>query len=403
MSKPILFFLCVVLFFSCAPLKQLKLLKSGSVQQNGYTETIPFELRAGVPIIAAVVNGQKGYFLFDTGAPNVISNAFAKKLNVSVVTSGNVRDSGGNVIAKQSFVYLDEVALGNVVFNNTGAIIQDLNASRVMRCLGIDGIIGANLMRKSYVKIDNTNNTITLTDGLENFGITEAYDTLNFSTNISGTPLVTLTLDTIDVFNVEFDTGSNGQISLPQSNLKKISKTRDLDKAVLLGNASYGVGGKSKNDTIQYAVIQELAIGSQTFTNQIVKFSTYGDTIGCSFLKNYTIVLDWVTNRIYLKENQSYDNSVINHFGFLLEVEDSGVFVGAIFLNSSSDGKLQLGDKILKINNTNIEQLTNEEVCANISNESWEYKTKDSLSITVERDGQLLEFELTKSVVLPSK
>jgi len=63
----------LILLTSCNSLKQLQLMKSGKTEQNEFFTTIPFEFRAGLPILEIKVNGIKSSFLFDTGAPNVIS------------------------------------------------------------------------------------------------------------------------------------------------------------------------------------------------------------------------------------------------------------------------------------------------------------------------------------------
>lgn len=400
MKQPFLALFLFILLSSCSSLKLMKVLKSGNVPQQNYFETIPFQLRAGIPIVEAKINGVNGFFLFDTGAPNVISKEFSELLNLEVVTTGNVSDSGGNVIAKQSFVNLDKVEIGNVDFVDTGAIIQDFNASDVMRCLDIDGIIGANLMRKSYVKINNQNQTISITDRIENFKITDTYVSIDFNQNVSGTPLINLELNDTKFSNVEFDTGSNGHISLPNHILNSLETQKPLNKLSAFGSSTHGVGGKSKNDTIQYAVINNIDLGKFSFNNQIVKFSQHGNTIGYEFFKNFDMVLDWVNNKIYLLENKTYNYSSITHFGFSVDVRQNGIYVGSILENSEAENQLIIGDQILKINDNNFETISYNEVCNNIINNKWEYNDNNQLTISIHRDGKTHTFNLEKMKLL---
>jgi predicted aspartyl protease len=289
-------------------------MKSGKTQQKDFFITIPFEFRAGLPILEVKVNGLKANFLFDTGAPNVISLEFAEKLRLKTKAKGSVEDSGGNKVTGQKYVSLSNVKIGSVNFLNTGAIIQNLNSSDIMKCIKLDGIIGANLMKEAFWKIDYENQTLTLTDNISKLEITDDYKSLKFKAKISGTPLVSLSINGNEVKNITFDTGSNGQITLPKKIYHKLKKKDLLKSTFIKGSTTYGVNGKSQSDTTYFAKSKNFRIGDISLNNKILKFRKHSDIIGTGFLKIFDIILDWKNSIIYLKKNKDYDYSSIKDF-----------------------------------------------------------------------------------------
>jgi predicted aspartyl protease len=375
-------------------------MKSGKTQQKDFFITIPFKFRAGLPILEVKVNGLKANFLFDTGAPNVISLEFAEKLRLKTKAKGSVEDSGGNKVTGQKYVSLSNVKIGSVNFLNTGAIIQNLNSSDIMKCIKLDGIIGANLMKKAFWKIDYENQTLTLTDNISKLEITDDYKSLKFKAKISGTPLVSLSINGNEIKNITFDTGSNGQITLPKKIYHKLKKKGLLKSTFIKGSTSYGVIGKSQSDTTYFAKSKNFRIGDISLNNKILKFRKHSDIIGTGFLKNFDIILDWKNSIIYLKKNKDYDYSSIKDFGFKPDLRDNKLFVGAIFNKSDSNGKLEIGDEILEINKTNFGNLSKFDFCELVNNRKWKYEKSENIKIKIKRNKEVLIYEIKKLELL---
>lgn len=390
----------LTLLTSCNSLKQLQLMKSGKTKQKDFFITIPFEFRAGLPILEVQVNGLKGNFLFDTGAPNVISLEFAEKLHLKTKAKGNVEDSGGNNVTNQKYVSLSDVKIGSVNFLNTGAIIQDLKSSDIMECIKLDGIIGANLMKEAFWKIDYKNQTLTLTNDISKLGISDDYKLLKFKAKISSTPLVNISINGIEVTNITFDTGSNGQITLPKRIYHKLNKKDKLNSTFIKGSTTYGVNGKAQSDTTYFAKSKNFRIGNITFNNKILKFRKHSDIIGTGFLKNFDIILDWKSNIIYLRKIKDYDYNSIIDFGFKPDLINNKIFVGAIFNNSDSDGKLEIGDEILEINNTDFESFSKFDFCELVNNRKWKYERSEKIKIKIKRNKEFLTYEIKKLELL---
>ncbi|WP_461587699.1 aspartyl protease family protein [Winogradskyella sp.] len=394
------YLLILILLTSCNSSKTYHLMTSGSVENDNFFEIISFSYEAQLPIIEAEINGQLGRFLFDTGAPNVISQEFAEKQKLKTLAYGTINDSGGHSLSNQSYVNLDKIVLGNVVFKNTGAVIQDLGNSEVMKCLNLDGIIGSNLMRKAIWKIDYQNKQITITDELDNLNITKEYNTISFKEKTQGTPLIDLNFDNVEVSNLTFDTGSNGNISLPTKALKVLQKQKEVKSTYAIGSTSYGVGGKAKTDTLYYGIIDHLKIGNATLDDKILEFSTHDDNIGNNYFENYDVILDWQNQKIYMLQLIEYKYNTIENFGFGIDWRADGLYVGSIYNDSNNTNKLKIGDQILRINESRFEHLSTNNICEMFKKSGWGYKELDETEIVIKRDSEVLEFYLYKKVLL---
>ena len=159
--KYTIYTLTIFLFFisSCSSSKTKKLLQGGEVLQKEFKTEIPFEYRRGLIILKVNIEGKQYDFMLDTGAPNVISKELAQQLNYKNKVKRKVGDSQ-NVQTKLGITKIKKISLGDLDFLNTAAVVSDLSIGAV-GCLGIDGLIGANLMRNAIWKIDYSKQVIT--------------------------------------------------------------------------------------------------------------------------------------------------------------------------------------------------------------------------------------------------
>ncbi len=393
--KPLL--LLLLLTASCAPMKRSKLFKSGEVQQAEFSKTISCQTVGNLMIVDVIVNGQPAKFLFDTGAPNVISPELAAELNLKTETSVKVNDSGGNR-ETQECVMIDTLTLGGVNFMNLGAVVVNLQANDVIGCMKIDGIFGANSMRQAFWELDFENKNIRFTNNISNLSDTSEFSKLSFVPANSGTPRVTLSLDNVQIEKVTFDTGSGGHLKVPKSDFKKLkAKRNELKYISSIGTTSYGVYGLAKSDTTFYSLIDSVRIGSAVIEeNMVVSFHNTSKLLGVRWMDNYKIILDWNSNAIYMKESTPYAYNSLDNFGFGLNFKDKGIFVGSLFFQSEAQNKLQIGDQILAVNGENFEKLPEEEYCAAMFDVSLSEKYGDEIEVKIKRGEEVSTVTLKK-------
>lgn len=68
---------------------------------------------------------------------------------------------------------------------------------------------------------------------------------------------------------------------------------------------------------------------------------------------------------------------------------ESGVYVQSVKENGASDGKLEVNDRLISINGYMVH------TTAELSAQLAEYEPGDSIGLTVDRDGRLVEIEIT--------
>ena len=177
----------VLIFFLISPLKFLSQEKNffnkGKVEINNSVEKIPLNFINDIAIVKVEINGKFYNFLFDTGAPLVISNKIFDELNLKTTTESAFKDTH-NEIRKQKFAYLPLLKSGNVSFKNFGAVVVDFE-DPLFKCYGIEGILGANQMAKLYWKVDYQNNDLEVTKDLKNFHLQDYKSLLSDKTEIS--------------------------------------------------------------------------------------------------------------------------------------------------------------------------------------------------------------------------
>ncbi|TDQ08915.1 aspartyl protease family protein [Pedobacter metabolipauper] len=391
--------LCVLLLSiilcSCSPVKNI--LQAGSLKQTDFVEKIPFNFDNGVPVIQVSIGGKSYNFLLDTGAPTVLSTELAAILNLKAQTNSTTADSQGNK-NKEELVVIPNIQIGKLSFENTGALVMDIHKVFEMRCLKFDGIIGANQMAKAIWQLDYKNRLVTISNDLSNFTIAENTAVVDFSPKkIQNTPLVPIKIGNKTTL-VTFDTGSNGSLYLGASGYKEVIK--DFKSIQSYGSTSAGLYGGRKDLTNIHSKVPALEMGPVVLKDQVFEFRENGSSIlGNRFLKNYKVVIDWNTHKIYMTKESEFDETKLKRFGFNVKFVNNKPVVGAIYKNSDAEkAGLLLSEEIVDIDGTDLSNLTEDEAC------SYAFKSitagKDTAKVTILRAGKKVEFNLRSSILL---
>lgn len=375
-KKAISTFLVIAFFLgSCNVIKTVSLLKSGSVDAADYAQEIPFDNTADMIIIPVAINGKTYQFIFDTGAPCVISKELAKELGLEAEVEVNSSDSGGNT-AKTGFTELAAIKIGGITFSNIGVALIDLEQIKEMQCLGVDGIIGANLMKTAKWKIDYQEKVLTFTDHIKNLNVTNDYVEIEYTPSLSGTPEVEVTLSPgVKAGKVIFDTGFMGELTVPSGIYTKLRKS-GYEKPMIsgYGTSSAGAYGRS-TDTSKYLKIDNATFGELTHRDVIVEFKgDHSGILGNRLLSNYEVVIDWEVQKIYMKAVIEIKPSTLSSFGFKPLMKENKLVVGFLYDHPDLSGvPLHIGDQILAVNGTDYTHLTHAGYCEILIDHSrWE-------------------------------
>ncbi len=387
-------------FSSCKMIKTVKIMNKGSVAKEEFSVSVPFEYRMGLMIIDVTVNGKKCKFLVDTGAPNLVSKELAAELQLETKVTQEAGDSQGGK-GNLDFVVLDSVSIGGLEFLNTGAAVADLKQSKEIACLGIDGFIGANLMKQAIWEIDYDKQVFTIVSSREKLAIpNEGVILLPFKPATSGTPKVTLHYNNTEVGNVTFDTGANGDFSSNNDRLKALKKdTIPVKTRIGFGRNASGLYGNNSSDTITFAQT-DIGIGNATFPDQVVRFqATQATLMGNEFLKNFRVIIDWGEREILLLQNKQPITDKKDGFGLAPVRSNDRLTVGFVVLGSDAGQQgIQVGDTIAKINDTEYLPLMDENWC-DLLYQKLGGENAETVAIEIIRNGERKRYTLRKQAL----
>ena len=404
--------LFILVFISCSPnYKQKKFrdkyMFSVELGKTNFTENISYSDVMGLMIIPVEIEGKTYNFLFDTGAITLVSPELSHTLSSAKNNIDfQIEDSDGN-IEKADFAILPKITIGSVDFMNVGASVADLSHFQEL-CVHIDGIVGSNLMRAIFWKVDFVNNTISFSDNKENIQIHDPAIIFPFEENLGGSPQSQLKWAQYD-FLTMWDTGYNGSLQIVDS---IFFNGRKYESMPLVSGKKINLGtlhGKKKNIEESYITLLDSVIiirewkenrrfVGNLFEKQNVEIAPYpaSPLIGTKFMESADEVLfNWKDKQIELKKMPSSEPK--ETFGFALYRNNDVVQVATILDNSEAQRKgLQIGDTIVSIYDKNLSYISQDIWCQEFISFQNDEKNKDCISITVKKGNENRKITLNK-------
>ncbi len=326
---------------------------------NSYFEKIDFEFINNKLIIPVTINGSVYRFLFDTGAPNVISKELYEKIGPEIIKSTKTTDAVGNS-DDLNIVQLPEIMIGNYSFSNTRSLVYDIRNIDIFKCLDIDGFIGSNLLKNSIVQIDFANKTLILTNNKHNLKLDKNNATKMELIGEQSSPLIFIEIkgkmNARD--QVLIDTGMDGFYDLSHRSYD-IFKNNDIlqDIATAKGGNIVSLFGNAEQTEQHRVFIPSFNVAGTLF-EKLVTTTTTDDIsrIGTDMLKHGIITIDFKNKRFYFEAaGQPIDVSKPLP-GFSPTVIDGKLSVGYVWDKKLKE-ELNYGDEIVKINDTDITKM----------------------------------------------
>jgi len=366
MKKIIILLLISIFLSGCGVYKRTGIISNynkGTIVQKEFTYRIPFRFERGLIMVIVNIDDEDYNFVFDTGAPTIISYELFEKLNYKrkrFVASGY--DSQGNY-GRVTYTDMPELKLGELIYRNIGCQIVDLRKTQEFRCLNIDGLFGANHMSKAIWEIDYENQEILVANDIKNLNLSEPYYPLDFFTERhSKKPKIAITINGRADDNITYDTGSNGYISLSESYLGLFNESFETVDyyGYSAGTGAFGINtNKAITRITKVPLIQLGRIEKLTIHNNIIMISKRS-LLGNEFLKNYRTIIDWSQNKIFLIREKNFDKTSYESFGFGWRIIDNELIVTRTMNDVSN---LKVNDKIISINGQEFTDLNEQSSC----------------------------------------
>lgn len=335
--------------FSCqqaCTTKWTKSIQYGSIQNQPFNSTVNVELINGLIIIPVQLGGKDYKFLFDTGAPNSISQEIQNELNYKMVSKGHIVDSDQNR-AKVKYIQIDSLMIGNLPFYDQTAFVGDFTQNPLIKCLNIDGIVGSNLMRHCNWTIDYRAKRISMTnDSME----TNELSKISFQTDNQYNILVDLNVGKAKVKNITVDYGSNGSLSLPTKTYTSLQNLNEINKSYNeIGFSQAGMIGNVIKLNREMAYVDSLWLGDEYALNARLTSEKSG-LLGSKVLSNWVISIDWSNQYLILQERQEVPIAGVHGFGIGFS-QEKGVYIQSVIVDGPAHQKgLRPGMKVVKIN-----------------------------------------------------
>lgn len=375
----------MLLSFGCNSYKAF--FDSGKVITKEGVEEINITMINQLPFCKVLINGKEYFFLIDTGAPTIISEEIFNDLHITESRSKKMTDSQKNK-QQTKFAKVPEIRIGNLVFQDIGCAVMTLNGTG-LKCFGIDGIVGANLMAKLFFEFDYKHNRMKISKELSSFQVEKADFSFDFKPKAQKTPIVKgKVLD--KELSFTFDTGSNGNIQIPTDYDYYKNKSSEEIFLTKNGITSIGVYGAGKSETT-FVMKNTVVLDSIPFQNEIIDGGS-ATLIGNEFLRNYVFLIDWQANKIYFKRNEIREEKGTDGFGFSYLFMNEKAMVTSKIENRNIP--LNLGDEIIAIDSLIFAEIDSLDICKYYLNKVE--KDRDEIDIQVKRNNEILSFHLIK-------
>ncbi|MBX2956498.1 MAG: aspartyl protease family protein [Cyclobacteriaceae bacterium] len=383
--------------WALAQTKNQESLLSGELITKNTSDTLLIALHQNLIIVEASVLNVKRKFLLDTGAPTVISAGLQNEIKADTIFTIELSDIH-EVSRSTAFVSLKLVSLGKLQFQEIPAGVMDAQ-NPFFECLGIDGIIGSNLLHHTAIRIDSRANQIIIADKVET---TPTQKPVALNLDQQKSPYLKINPGPRTSEELLFDTGFTGLYSLCNRNYKFFTNRNRLKKVELskgIGSSTLGLYGTGNNpDTTYLLRLRFLKVNETKLSRPIITTSPDRNSkLGAELFQYGVITLDYTQKRFWFEPYTNQMPITESYWGFEPSVASGYLIVGRVWQNSNAQqAGLMAGQRILMVNKM---RLSAASFC-DASDELKDLADKGELTLEVEEaDGRVKTISIKKELV----
>ena len=372
----------------------------GFVENKEYFSKMKYENKNGKIIIKVSINQNEYDFLLDTGATTAISENLYDFIKTNKLGSVKIKDQSG-ITDSLEVVSIPEIIINEIKFKEIPAFVSKSGLNPIFECFKIDGIIGSNLLRNSTIQFDSQKNEIILTDNSKNLRLKKR-DAIEMKVNkIQSSPFIPIKLIKEKHEGngyVLFDSGDNDFYVISNTAYHQLQSQVDIFETIAknVGTYSMGLFGTATQNEHLALKIKKLKIGDIDFNNVITK-TTYGETsrIGSELLKYGKVTLDYKKEQFWLESFDEEKSIEMTEIMWPIEpiLNDKNEIVVGIVWDNSLKNKINLGDKILKFDNIDYENM---DYCEVMNLTLKVNKSKAKLILQDKNTNEIKELELNR-------
>ncbi|WP_170110420.1 aspartyl protease family protein [Flavilitoribacter nigricans] len=372
--------------------KWTEAIQYGEVEQEEFRATVPIEIQKDLILVPVSIQGKSYRFLFDSGAPFSISDRLQREFGFKTVSRGTIVDSDHNR-KKVNWVQVDAIDIGGISFREQTAFVGDFAANPILGCIGIDGIIGSNLIRHSNWIIDQEQGALSLFSTIDQEAL-NAYAIVLFETDYQYNIFLDVDLGSATVGKVLLDYGSNGSVSLSRDIFSRL-KDRGIIRETLSekGVRQTGIIGTSVPLDREIAFTDSLRM-DRLQPEDVMLRTGKTVSIGNKLLSRFRVTIDWENQVLYMEPGGKTRDPARSRGFSLGYAVDKGIYVQSVIENSKADrAGIRPNMQVLKIDG--LDFANGNDYCDYVQHE-----LSDEFFIQlIDAQGQHLELRLENTVL----
>ena len=355
--------LLLLLFWNCG-LQAQNHLNEGHIVQNTFHDTIPFEFIQGKMVVALEIEGKLRKFILDTGAPCAVFDHLLQEIGDKVTYRDSLKDASGG-ISELDRIKIKSFKLGQIEFRDIPAVVMREQVGSMLKCWGVDGLIGSNALRNCILQIDLKAKRLILSSDPDKLNLSNSETVpLHLDDNQSH-PFLELTLSEDQVIPALFDSGDEDVFNLSKED-SAIPLERQTARLINVGHGKMTISlTESQQDQwFRLFTYDTLTIGATHFLNftSIPGAEQDYSYVGIGLGAHGIITLDYLNKRFHF---QSYDKKIIEGekynvgYGLHIYPAQDHYVIGTVW-NDSPAGRLGLksGYKIWSIEGVDFSKRT---------------------------------------------
>lgn len=349
---------------------------------------VPCTVEHGKYVVMVETPAGPRRFALDTGASRTcISGALCRALGLEVAGQSAVGDFEGHR-AEVGRVTIPRLGMGRASYREVPAYVLP-DSSYLFRCLGLDGVVGGDLLRRWAVRISASDSTVVLASDARLLGATDRRRSMPFTWS-GNRPMLRLRVSDgaarTDTY-VVFDSGSSGFFDCRDFELRAME-----ERGILCGlrrttghTGNLGWTNRSEVREALAAVIPCLELAGCALEGVPVE-ATYGrvSKLGLGILRWGDVVVDYPRRRFYLLPcGERPAPPVVSRRNVTVALDGGRLVVGQVWDEALAD-VVAPGDRIVRLGSLDVSQV---DPCAFIRGEI----RADRPEMTVRRpDGSLV-------------
>ena len=253
--------------------------------------SIPFENINGLMLIEGDFDGQKGRFIFDTGADEILLHSDRVQSDQSVFQT-----VGDNLLAEKGEI--NYLTLGNYREEDVTVYKTDLQSLQDYTSTPVAGIVGLSMFDVEVLHIDNVNNTIQLYTLDQINMVSDRKFVRNRMSTYDGLPILNVTIGNTD-YNFAMDSGATTSFVCETVMMSQVKEFDRLDSSFRVSTAA------GETDSHYYScdaiTLGKLKIKDLRFgTSDLTQVEGISGILSLDSLPSEEIIFDFVTGHIYM-------------------------------------------------------------------------------------------------------